>query len=133
MTSISSEKPAILRFLINLKTRKKERSGLLLKVGILGRNGWWSEFAAADVGGRITVNDSCNGTINGDGISLARCGISRFIESVIFASGPAFLGASGAGKSQRARSPFTIATDALMRPGTCIDSLTQEDFSNQYP
>ena len=95
-----------------------------------GRNGWWREFVAADVGGRITVNDSCNGTINGDGISLASCGMSLFIESMFFASG--FLGGSGAESSQRARSPFTIAIEALMRFGTCIDSLAQELFSNQY-
>ena len=108
----------------------RERRNLPLNVGTSGWNGWWREFVAADVGGRITVNDSCNGTINGDGISLARCGISLFIESVVFASG--FLGGSGAGSSQRARSPFTIATEALMRSGTCIDSLAQELFSNQY-
>lgn len=50
-----------------------------------------------DVGGRVAVNDSWRGTIKGDGISFANCGISLFIESVVLASGPAFLGSSGAG------------------------------------
>lgn len=109
---------------------EREQNELPLNVGISGQNGWWREFVAADVGGRITVNDSCNGTINGDGISLDSCGMSLFIESVIFPSG--FLGGSGAGKSQRARSPFTIATEALIRPATCLDSLAQELFSNQH-
>jgi len=85
-----------------------------------------------DVGGRVAVNDSWRGTINGDGISFASCGISLFIDNVIRASGPAFLGGSGDGKSQRARSPFTMAREALMRLETCVDSVMQELFSNEH-
>jgi hypothetical protein len=82
-----------------------------------------------DVGGRVAVNDSWRGTINGDGISFASCGMSLFIESVARASGPAFLGGSGAGKSQRTRRPFTMARDALMRLETCA---RQKPFSNKH-
>jgi hypothetical protein len=52
--------------------------------------------------------------------------MSLFIDNVAFASGPAFLEGSGAGKSQRERSPFTIAREALMRLETCGNSLRQE-------
>lgn len=80
----------------------------------------------------MAVNDSCKGTINGDGISFASCGMSLFIESVVRASGPAFLGGSGGGKSQRARSPFTIATEPLIRLETWFDSPMQELCSNKH-
>jgi hypothetical protein len=52
--------------------------------------------------------------------------MSLFIDNVGLASGPAFLGGSGAGKSQSARSPFTIAREALIRVETCGDPSTQE-------
>jgi hypothetical protein len=52
--------------------------------------------------------------------------MSLFIDNVALASGPAFLGGSGAGKSQSMRSPFTIAREALIRVETCANSLRQE-------
>jgi hypothetical protein len=116
----------------NPRIDDSRKTKLLRNVGRFGGNGWWWELTVEDVGGRVAVNDSCKGTINGDGMSFASCGMSFFNESVARASGPAFLGTSGAGKSQRARSPFTIATEALMSCGTCVDSPRQELYSDKH-
>jgi hypothetical protein len=116
----------------NPRIDDSKKTKLLRNVGRFGGNGWWWELTVEDVGGRVAVNDSCKGTINGDGISFASCGMSFFNESVARASGPAVLGTSGAGKSQRARSPFTIATEALMSCGTCVDSPRQELYSDKH-
>ena len=56
--------------------------------------------------------------------------LPHLLVTALRASGPAFFGGSGDGKSQRARSPFTMAREALMRLETCADSVMQELFSN---